>query len=127
LDQSASFAVGAAPRRSTSSLGTELVVSTKLTNAVKQQVKRFFLKSQVDAVTAELKGVRLPLISDNGERVHLAVLLMSRGDIETFRRLLKEATIDWRDTLVSAGLADEDWPEVLRHAGVHGFREARGE
>jgi hypothetical protein len=103
------------------------VVSTKLTNAVKQQVKRFFLKSQVDAVTAELKGVRLPLISDNGERVHLAVLLMSRGDIETFRRLLKEATIDWRDTLVSAGLADEDWPEVLRHAGVHGFREARGE
>jgi hypothetical protein len=31
---------------------------------------------------------------------------------------LRQAKVDWRDTLVSAGLANEDWPSVLRAEGI---------
>jgi len=39
------------------------------------------------------------------------------SSIEKFDDALELAKLDWRDLLVSAGLADADWPEVLRRAG----------
>jgi len=98
-------------------------MSFEVTEVVKQQVRRFFTEPQVGAVIAELERADLPLINNNGERVHLALLIMSRGNIETFRQQLDSAKIDWRDTLVTAGLAHEDWPDALRRAGVSGFKE----
>jgi hypothetical protein len=99
----------------------------EVTEAVRQQARRFFTEPQASLVIAELEQTDLPLISNNGERVHLAVLMLSHGDMKRFHTELKWAMDDWRDTLVNAGLADEDWPNVLRRAGVHGFKEPNRE
>ena len=48
--------------------------------------------------------------------------LICRGDIDVFRQQLSIAKSDWRDTLITAGLADENWPTVLLSAGIHGFK-----
>jgi hypothetical protein len=47
------------------------------------------------------------------ERVQAAIVLLARGDLARFRQALVLSTLDWRDVLVSAGLADEDWPTRL--------------
>ena len=76
-----------------------------------------------DAETAEyvmerLREAELPL--DRGApppRVHAAVLWLSQGDLDRFDRELDGACMDWRDTLVVAGLAYDDWREVLTDRG----------
>jgi hypothetical protein len=88
------------------------------TSLVRQQSRRFFGASQADDVIAAFDATELPLIANNGERVFLAILLLSRGDMQRFRMELQQARIDWRDTLVAAGLANEDWPSVLRQEGI---------
>ena len=47
------------------------------------------------------------------ERVQMAVLLLSAGGFDRLEKALKVAATDWRDVLVSAGLADADWQAVL--------------
>ena len=47
------------------------------------------------------------------ERVHAAIILLAQRDIMRFRRALTLSTRDWRDVLVAAGLADDDWPTRL--------------
>jgi O-acetyl-ADP-ribose deacetylase (regulator of RNase III) len=47
------------------------------------------------------------------ERIQAAVVLSARGDPARLDHFLREAIVDWRDVLVGAGLADEDWPERL--------------
>lgn len=59
------------------------------------------------AELAELSGYA------SSERVQAAVVKLARGDLDRLDRQLQEARIDWRDVLVPAGLAHEDWPEQL--------------
>jgi len=47
------------------------------------------------------------------ERVQAAIVLLAAGDIGRLRRAVDLAAADWRDVLVAAGLADEDWPVQL--------------
>ena len=75
-----------------------------VTLRVRTEAERQFTAERAAAVCAELATVDLPLIANNGERVHLAVLKLSGGDIAAFRRHLALARLDWRDTLVAAGL-----------------------
>jgi hypothetical protein len=51
-------------------------------------------------------------------RVHVAVIWLSNGDIKRFGCELEGACCDWRDTLISAELADEDWKCVLKQSGI---------
>lgn len=51
-------------------------------------------------------------------RVHIAVIWLSKGDIKRFDYELEGACCDWRDTLVSADLAGEDWKQVLNGKGI---------
>jgi hypothetical protein len=88
------------------------------TSLVRQHARRFFAGSQADDVIAALDATELPLIANNGERVFLAILLLSRGDMQRFRAELQQARIDWRDTLVAADLANEDWPAMLKQQGI---------
>jgi hypothetical protein len=50
------------------------------------------------------------------ERVRAAVVLLADGDVARFRRAVDLAKADWRDLLVDAGLAHEDWPARLDEA-----------
>jgi hypothetical protein len=47
------------------------------------------------------------------ERVQAAIILLARGDIQRFRDAITLSTQDWRDVLVTADLAHEDWPARL--------------
>jgi hypothetical protein len=51
------------------------------------------------------------------DRVHLAIIKLSGGDTAKLPHILDRAASDWRDVLVWSGLANVDWPDVLRAAG----------
>ncbi len=50
------------------------------------------------------------------ERIQAAVILASSGDLRRFEHNAAVAESDWRDVLVFAGLANEDWRERLTDA-----------
>src|SRR5262245_27621057 len=47
------------------------------------------------------------------ERIQAAIVLVAGGNIGRLRREIDLAMADWRDVLVAAGLAGEDWPRRL--------------
>ncbi|GAA1661764.1 hypothetical protein GCM10009765_09120 [Fodinicola feengrottensis] len=51
-------------------------------------------------------------ISDS-ERIQAGVVLCARGDLHRLRDACALAELDWRDVLMGAGLAHEDWPSRL--------------
>lgn len=85
---------------------------------VRQQAYRFFAPAQADGVIAALDRSDLSLGLTRADRVQLAILLISNGDMQKFRGALHQATQDWRDTLVSAGLAHDNWRGILRQQGI---------
>ena len=85
-------------------MGAEKRPAVKITERVREEVRRFFAPTQAEEVIAAFETAELPLIANNGERVHLAILLLSQGDISRFHQELRQAKIDWRDTLVAARL-----------------------
>jgi hypothetical protein len=89
-----------------------------VSSLVRAQAHRFFAPAQADDVIAALDASDLSLGLMSADRVQLAILLISRGDMQEFRVALRQARQDCRDTLVAAGLADEDWPVVLRQEGI---------
>lgn len=50
------------------------------------------------------------------ERVQAAIILLARGTFSRFRDAVTLATQDWRDVLVAADLAHDDWPAKLDRA-----------
>ena len=85
---------------------------------VRRYAHRCFDSAQADDVIAALDAADLSLGMMGPDRVHFAILLLSRGDIQRFREALRQAKLDWRDTLVAAQLAQDDWPLVLRRQGI---------
>ena len=53
------------------------------------------------------------LEANDSERVQAAIVLWAAGDRYRLEDSLRLAEIDWRDVLVRAELADEDWPGRL--------------
>lgn len=47
------------------------------------------------------------------ERVQAAIVLTARGRLADLHDVIALAQIDWRDVLINAGLAHEDWPTRL--------------
>jgi len=90
----------------------------QLANSVRHEASRLFPADQSAAVLDQLASTELPLAGDWPERIHLAILHLSKGDIHRFKHQLADARIDWRDTLVADGLANENWREVLRARGI---------
>jgi hypothetical protein len=75
----------------------------KVTDAVCQQARRLFTPANAGEIITVFSTTELPLIANNGERVCLAILQLSQGDMDRFHRELQQAKIDWRDTLLAAG------------------------
>jgi hypothetical protein len=76
----------------------------KVTEAVCQQARRLFTPENAEEVIAAFGRTEFPLVANNGERVCWAILQLSEGDMDRFYRKLRQATMDWRGTLVAAGL-----------------------
>ena len=51
--------------------------------------------------------------SDAVERIHAAIVVGGRGDLARVRDMRDLVLQDWRDALLAADLANEDWPERL--------------
>ena len=83
-------------------MGAEKRAAVNVTERVHEEARRLFAPTQVAEVTAALEATEFPLIANNGERVCLGILLLSQGDITRFYQELRQAKIDWRDTLVAA-------------------------
>ena len=75
-----------------------------VTPAVRARAEKKFTPADALIACAELAAADLPLIANNGERVHLAILHLAAGDLAQFRRHLTIARTDWRDVLVATGL-----------------------
>src|SRR5688572_16666405 len=89
---------------------------TPLTPAVVQKIEALF--SPEDRETAkrlllERCGGDLPLSNHMSsdpsgfDRIRFAVLKLSKGNLESLRREIDEAHIDWRDTLMAAGFGQD--------------------
>ena len=76
----------------------------KITDRVRRKIERDFPPEQSSEVIAALEGKDLPLINNNGERVHLAILKLAQGNLQKFKHELHASSIDWRDTLMTAGM-----------------------
>jgi hypothetical protein len=74
-----------------------------VTPRVRTQAEECFSPAEAAAVCADLAATDLPLIANNGERVHLAVLKLAAGDRAALAQHLAIAQRDWRDVLVAAG------------------------
>ena len=74
-------------------------------------VRRDFAADDVDAIVARLSSLDLPLAGDGPHtRIEAALLVLAEGSRAQFDAAAAGAEIDWRDTLVAAGFADDDWP-----------------
>lgn len=90
-----------------------------LLQQVEREITRLFAPEHVGYVRTRLSERSLPLEhSAPPPRVHLAVLWLSQGDLERFDRELDSACVDWRDTLVAAGLANANWRSLLMARGI---------
>ena len=72
-----------------------------------------FEQSDVHRVTMELDALTDLPGPTTVERVQAAVVMLSAGDMARFEQQIALAERDWRDVLVAAGLAREDWPKRL--------------
>jgi hypothetical protein len=77
------------------------IVSERL----RRRIERDFPEPGSAAAVLDLVGA----VSES-ERVQAAVVVWGSGDLARLRDVCDLAGQDWRDVLVRAGLADEDWP-----------------
>lgn len=79
-----------------------------LTPRLIRRIKRDFPEPSSAAEVAALV-----LAAGDSERVQAAVVLWGQGDLARIRDAQALAIVDWRDALVRADLADDDWPRKL--------------
>ena len=97
-------------------------MKTKITENVKSEINRIFGSSELKNIINIFSMTNFPIILENdNERVQLAILLGSEGNMEKFNEFLELSKIDWRDTLMNTGLANEDWKRVLYEKGFKCF------
>jgi hypothetical protein len=89
------------------------------TQRLARRVRREFSADDAVNVLEQLRAIPEALPGgerQNRERLQAALVLPARGDRRAFDELLELAHIDWRDLLVAAELADDDWPKKLKTA-----------
>ena len=88
---------------------TAHTVSERLT----RWVLRNFAAGSAERVLEALAALPEPWDGSPRERIQAAVVLRTDGDWHRFQDMLRLAQLDWRDALVAADLANEDWPDRL--------------
>jgi hypothetical protein len=106
---------GNVTRACLSSRGSLDLIEPQVSHRVEQRVRSDFERGSIDPVLARLAALDLPLVdsTDGRERIQAAIVLAAHGQWSAFEQLADLAEVDWRDVLVSAGLADEDWQARL--------------
>lgn len=87
--------------------------------SIVKEIQRSFAAGDRDYVGTQLASTGLPMGAvAPPPRVHAAILGLARGDRAKFDEVLAGACADWRDTLVAAGLANQNWKLVLDKRGI---------
>jgi hypothetical protein len=94
----------------------------QVSSLVAAEVRDRFSEQDALLVLSAFEAAELPLLEDalrsrERARVQLAVLKLADTSLSAFEKWLQEACVDWRDVLVAAGMAHEDWQRVLRESG----------
>ncbi len=76
-----------------------------------------FSSSLSEVVLREMENAGFPVTEENA-RICLAILKLSEGDYEKFKMALDLATRDWRNVLVAAGLANENWERKIQEGFI---------
>ena len=93
--------------------------ASPLEASIVKEIQRTFAAADRDYVTAKLASTGLPMGAvAPSPRVHAAILWLAKGDRAKFDEVLAGACADWRDTLVAAGLANQNWKLVLDKRGI---------
>ena len=90
---------------------TRCQAGSNVSGRVADRVERDF-RTHAPEVVRRLEDLELRF-SPEFERVHVAVLLCAKGNLRELDHAMALATLDWRDLLINAGLADEDWSNRL--------------
>ncbi|MEV6259885.1 hypothetical protein AB0M42_03815 [Streptomyces sp. NPDC051784] len=91
----------------------------EITDRLQRRIRRDFPDAKVaEEVESHLRLMVWKLGSDGmvgvgQERLMAAVVIYARGDIRQLKKAVSLAQLDWRDLLVAAYLADEDFPQHL--------------
>jgi hypothetical protein len=105
---------------------TELIMSAPLTIGIEQRITILFGPNDIERVSSLLTdecGPNLTEYPELLERIRIAILKLSHGDLDALGRAIDLAKRDWRDVLVAAGFADDvnthgswwpDYPIVTR-------------
>jgi hypothetical protein len=93
-----------------------------VSDLVRGEVAARFSHEDASVVQQKLTTTGLPFLDQPNrdrerDRVHLAILKLADGNLERFEKYLTLSARDWRDLLMTAGMANGDWPDVLRAAG----------
>ncbi|MDH4021839.1 MAG: hypothetical protein OEW88_08315 [Gammaproteobacteria bacterium] len=87
--------------------------------SIVKEIERSFAAADRDYISAKLANTGLPMGAvAPPPRVHAAILWLARGNRAKFDEVLAGACADWRDTLVAAGLASQNWKLVLDRRGI---------
>lgn len=80
-----------------------------VTPRLARRIEHDFPDEAVDEIVLLVTG------ASDSERVQGAIVLAAGGDMQEAERQAELAQVDWRDVLVSGGLAAEHWASVLDH------------
>lgn len=96
-----------------------LPAAYQLEVSILNEIQRSFAPEHRDYVTTKLANTGLPMGAvAPPPRVHAAILWLAKGNVAKFDELLAGACVDWRDTLVAAALANQNWKLVLDKRGI---------
>jgi len=89
-----------------------------VSDVVEQQIATRFDADGGATVLASFRATDLPFLTAPNrqrerDRVHLAIIKLANGNAPAAGRWLRQAARDWRDVLMSAGLANGDWSQML--------------
>lgn len=97
------------------------MMNVPLDPAVRLDLDNRFSTQDVSKAQELLETTHLPLLKDipslDRARIHMAAIKISNGNLKKFEQAVTLARTDWRDLLAVAGLAGEDWQQVLVREG----------
>ena len=97
-------------------------IRMNVSDIVEGQIATRFGETGASTVLESFRSTPLPFLdapnrARERDRVHLAIIKLADGDSAAAERWIRQAARDWRDVLMSAGLANGDWAQSLVDAG----------
>ncbi len=80
-------------------------MKNEISESVNIKVKQLFSEEESEIVISAFENANFPL-ANNYERIFLAILKLSEGNLEAFQDACSQAEFDWRDVLVWAKMAN---------------------